>query len=141
MSIEGTWYNELGSQMNISVSGATISGTYWTAVGSASGAYAVVGQFDTQPTAGGQAVGWTVVWTNASGSSHSVTTWSGQYQENQGQEEILAFWLLTSEQLPQNDWAATNVGQDTFVRAPPTQVQITQARKRRAAAHPQLAAK
>jgi len=141
MSIEGTWYNELGSQMNISISGSTISGTYVTAVGSASGTYVLVGQVDTQPAAGGQAAGWTVIWANASGSSHSVTTWSGQYQESEGQEEILTFWLLTAEQLPQNDWAATNVGQDVFMRVQPSQDRINQARKRRSAAHPQLASK
>ena len=141
MSIAGIWYNELGSQMTVTQNGATISGTYSTAVGSASGQYALVGQVNTEPSAGGQAVGWSVVWTNSYGSSHSVTTWSGQYQSSGGQEEIGTFWLLTSEQMPQNDWEATNIGQDTFTRNQPTQEQIEHARKRRGYAHPRQAAK
>ncbi|WP_394827215.1 avidin/streptavidin family protein [Pendulispora albinea] len=139
MSIGGTWYNELGSQMNISQAGANISGTYWTAVGDAEGEYALTGQINEKPSAGGQAVGWTVVWTNTYGTSHSVTTWSGQYQSIGGEEEIVTFWLLTTEASPGSDWEATNVGQDTFTRNQPTQQQIERARRRRAFAHPRKA--
>lgn len=136
MSIDGTWYNELGSKMEITSDGATISGTYQTAVGYAQNTYALIGWINTEPSQGGQATGWTVMWTNDSGSSNSVTTWSGQLQEVQGQEEIVTFWLLTSEQLPQNDWAATNIGQDTFTRTAPSSEQIAIARKRRGFSHP-----
>src|SRR4051812_22002228 len=113
MTIAGTWFNELGSQMDITLSGATITGTYWTAVGSASGRYDLIGYIDTTlPSPGGQAVGWTVVWKNGTGTSNSVTTWSGQYQTDAGPEEIVTFWLLTSEQLSANDWGATQIGKN-----------------------------
>lgn len=136
MSIEGTWYNELGSVMKIVQDGASLVGTYCTPVGDASGQYTLMGQVNTQPASGGQAAGWVVVWTNNSGTSHSVTTWSGQYFNLNGEEEIIALWLLTSEVPIENEWAATQVGQDTFKRTPFTQEQIVQAQKRRARSHP-----
>lgn len=132
MGISGTWYNELGSRMEIAAQGATISGTYISAVGDAEAEYELTGRIDTAPSPGGQAVGWTVVWANAQhGSSHSVTTWSGQYQMIDGQEEIHTFWLLTTEEDAKHDWAATRVGHDTFTRVQPTREQVAQARKRR----------
>jgi hypothetical protein len=137
MSIAGTWYNELGSQMDIVLSGANITGAYWTAVGNASGRYDLVGQIDTtMPSPGGQAVGWTVVWNNASGTSNSVTTWSGQYQTEGGPDEIVAFWLLTTEEADADDWAATRVGKNVFTRSMPGAEQIKAARRYSASPHP-----
>jgi Avidin family len=142
MSIAGIWYNELGSMVEFFVNGSAVSGSYWTAVGQATGEYVLSGQINTQPSGGGQAVGWSVAWTNSSGSAHSVTSWSGQLQVGQmGQSEIVTFWLLSSEEASQNDWAATNVGQDIFTREQPTQEQIAVAQKRRRSPHPQTAAR
>jgi hypothetical protein len=140
MGIEGIWYNELGSRMELTVENATITGVYVSAVGAAESEYELVGRIDTAPSSGGQAVGWTVVWTNAAhGSSHSATSWSGQYQESDGQEEIYSFWLLVTEEQPQNDWAATRVGQDTFRRVKPTEAEIARARRRRGLSRPRPA--
>ena len=136
MSIEGTWYNELGSSMEIRQEGAIISGSYWTAVGDAEGNYPLLGQINTKPSKGGQVVTWCVVWTNSCRHSNRATAWSGQYQTVDGIEEIITFWLLTSEQQPANDWKATNIGQDTFTRNQPTPQQIAHARKRQAKPHP-----
>lgn len=140
MTIAGTWFNELGSQMDITVSGATITGTYWTAVGQASGRYDLIGFIDTAlPSPGGQAVGWTVVWNNATGTSNSVTTWSGQYQSDGGVEEVVTFWLLTSEQASANDWGATQIGKNRFVRSAPTPEMIKASKRHHATAHPHKA--
>jgi hypothetical protein len=136
MTIEGSWYNELGSTMEIRQEGSTISGTYCTAVGDAEGTYSLLGQINIKPSQGGQAVAWCVVWTNTSGHSDSTTSWCGQYQTVEGIEEISTFWLLTSEQLPANDWRATNIGQDTFSRSKPTPEQMASANKRKATSHP-----
>jgi hypothetical protein len=137
MSVAGSWYNDLGSQMDIVVNGAQINGTYWTAVGDASGRYELIGFIDTTvPSPGGQAIGWTVVWNNARGTSNSVTTWSGQFQSDGGIEEIVAFWLLTSEQLSANDWGATQIGKNTFRRTQPVASIVAKATRQNALPHP-----
>lgn len=139
MNAAGIWYNELGSEMVLTVNGASVTGTYNTAVGHAGGEYALVGGLDVDgdPTDAGQAIGWVVVWTNqAKGSSHSVTTWSGQYQIIDGNEEIETLWLLTSETPTDEDWAATQINKDTFKRTQPTPEAIARAYRKRMPSHP-----
>ncbi len=134
----GVWYNELGSEMQLSASGGQVSGIYMTSVGYASGDYTISGRYNETPSSGGQALGWAVAWDNPYINSHSATAWSGQYQTDPttNAEEIGTFWLLTSETDPDDDWAATQIGQDTFTRQKPTSDAIEKARKGRAASHP-----
>lgn len=136
MNPGGVWYNELGSNMVLEVSGSSVWGTYYSAVGNSAKRYELVGRIDTQPAPAGQALGWAVAWVNSSGNSHSATSWSGQYQIVDGIEEIVALWLLTYETPPDQDWASTLVGKDVFTRYQPTPEQIEHARRRSMASHP-----
>lgn len=139
MSAEGTWYNELGSKVILNLDGASMRGTYQTAVGDAGGIYPLVGGIDPDgtPDETGQAIGWVVVWNNeANGSSHSITAWSGQYQIIDGREEINTLWLLTSETPEESDWAATQINKDTFTRSEPSEAEVARARCRRMPPHP-----
>ena len=135
MPIWGSWYNELGSMMQLSSgSSGTLRGTYWSAVGQATRQYQLQGTYDSKPLpgSGGQAAGWAVAWNNAYMNAHSNTSWSGQYQVQNGQEQIYTLWLLASSVTPDNDWQSTQVGQDTFTRNPPS-AEIVE--RRRAAGH------
>jgi hypothetical protein len=138
MSPSGKWHNELGSVMELSVNGSSITGTYVTAVGEAAGTYQLVGSMDVDgdPTSQGQVIAWVVLWSNAEKSSNSVTAWSGQYQMIDGQEEIVALWLFTEGMAPNSDWSSTMVNQDIFTRVPPEEGQITLAKKRGRISHP-----
>jgi hypothetical protein len=136
MSISGTWYNELGSVVALAVNGASITGTYQTAVGDANGVYSLVGSIDVDgdAVASGQAVAWVVVWNNqANGSSHSITAWSGLYQMIDGEEAIEALWLLTSEEPSSSDWASTVVNKDVFTRNAPNAEMLSKSKKKVAA--------
>lgn len=53
------------------------------------------------------------------GSSDSVTAWSGQLREVDGEEFITAFWILTIETRPSAEWRSHLVGQDVFRRTKP----------------------
>ena len=143
MPFSGVWYNELGSMMKIYGSGGALSGIYETAVGYASGQYTLEGRYNTSPSSGGQAMSWAVAWQNAYLNSNSATGWSGQYQKNvdTGEEEIYTLWLLASEMESDEDWASTNVGQDTFTRTKPSDEEIARRVGKRAAAHPVRAPK
>ena len=136
MNLNGTWYNELGSSMTLVVNGNSITGTYQTAVGDASGTYDLVGRTDTDNDAS-QAVGFVVVWQNQSGSSDSVTTWSGQYQNINGIDTIVTTWLLTQETNPNDDWASTIINKDIFTKTAPIEEEIQRQLKRGVkASHP-----
>ena len=115
MNLNGTWYNELGSKMILETNGNNIVGTYNTGVGDASGTYKLVGLFNAsdEPSL---SIGWVVVWSNEAGNSESVTSWSGQLQPVDGQDTIVATWLLTSETDSDDDWQSTKVGIDRFTK-------------------------
>jgi hypothetical protein len=133
MAIDGTWYNELGSLLTITSSGSSISGTYQTAVGNAEGIYDLVGSInsDTDP-----AVGWVVLWSNQYGDRNSLTCWAGQYFSDGNPEVLITMWLLRTETMEGQNWAATQVGEDVFYRSQ----QLAKARgtvaSLRAPAHP-----
>lgn len=121
MGLDGRWYNELGSLMELRADGALIQGRYTTSVG-ASGTYQLRGGCDTSPRSESQSLGFVVVWNNdVQKNAHSVTTWSGQYQVIHGQEMLTTLWLLTSETEASQNWQATNVGEDVFTRTPPSE--------------------
>jgi Avidin family len=130
MGIDGVWYNELGSQLTLKVNGNNISGTYKTTVGNAKGTYQVCGMRVPGSGKSDEAIGFVVAWVNDSGSSSSVTSWSGQWQIIDGKEEINTTWLLTSAEPPEDDWKSTLVGRDIFTRNKPSPKQV-KARARR----------
>jgi Avidin family len=138
MNITGIWYNELGSQMDLNVADdGSVTGQYWTAVGDAAGRYPLVGW--AEPAAGvsgSVAIGWAVLWRNADRNSHSVTTWSGQYQVINGEEHILALWLMATETIVGEDWKSMLVGADTFQRTQPGAAQTAVRQARGPASHP-----
>ena len=146
MGIKGIWYNELGSMMNITTvndKDGTISGNYQTAVGNDAKipTYSLIGMVNKSDVnhPNGQAIGWTVFWPDVYSHPHTsaVTTWSGQYKlDIDGHEEIITFWLLTTETPSSDDWEATKIGQDTFTRDQPTNQDIGLARQRRTFSHP-----
>src|SRR5882762_4093195 len=138
MNLVGAWFNELGSTMVIDqVENGIISGSYTTAVsstGCAQGSFPLIGSTDTD--SGGEGVAFSVCWRNATSQCASVTAWSGQAQTINGEDQILAFWLLTVESAPDQDWYATHVGQDVFTRSQLTEDQIAAKSKTLRRSHP-----
>ncbi|MFY9622691.1 MAG: avidin/streptavidin family protein [Pyrinomonadaceae bacterium] len=138
MDLTGTWFNELGSTMVIDqVANGVISGSYTTAVsstGCAQGSFTLVGSTDTD--SGGEGVAFSVCWVNSASQCASVTAWSGQAQTTNGEDQILAFWLLTVESPAAQDWYATHVGQDVFTRAQPNDEQIASKSRMLRRSHP-----
>lgn len=121
MTIDGVWHNELGSSLTlISHPDGSLTGIYETRVGEAAGRFTVAGRFNVGAVGGslGTAVGWTVAWSNDVTSSHSVTSWSGQYFAGEP-ERIDVTWLLVIESTPGEMWESTLVGQDVFTREAP----------------------
>jgi hypothetical protein len=117
MGLQGTWYNELGSTLEIKeVSKGTLAGSYETAVseGPVTGQFEVVGRTDVDR--GGETVGFAVTWVNDQSNSNSTTTWAGHYLNSGGDEHLTAFWLLVMRTDPGDEWASTLVGEDVFRR-------------------------
>lgn len=109
----GKWTNELGSTMELTVSGTRVSGSYRSQVSGKD-----------QPVEGpltgeinGDQIAFCVNWTTMA----SLTSWVGQVVAEDGGEELRTMWLLTrnvpDDDEAADDWQATLVGSDTFVRS------------------------
>ena len=124
-SLEGVWYNQLGSRMDItSATNNQLSGTYESGVGCAQGPYTLTGRYETE----GKSLGWVVSWKNNQAACYSTTSWSGEYDTACVAEEIRTTWLLTYP--PAEDWNSTTTGVDTFTRTQPTAEACKKALKR-----------
>ncbi|NWG16896.1 MAG: hypothetical protein HXY41_09695 [Chloroflexi bacterium] len=123
--IAGLWYGQRGSWLELSVAhDGRIEGKYHTSnEDEPQSTFDLIGMSDTRAFGGSRSVGLVVCWNNEYVNQHSITAWSGQYQLINGEEVLTASWLLTRETAPENGWAATMVGQDTFKRAPVGEVQ------------------
>ncbi|KIY65060.1 Avidin/streptavidin [Cylindrobasidium torrendii FP15055 ss-10] len=117
-SINGTWYNELGSYVELEASpDGTLSGRYNSAVGQATHEYVLTGRYDTRSHRfDGATLGWTVNWENDRKYSPSTTVWSGQYFSGNKGESIRTQWLLTSSTWERSAWQSTLIGADIFTR-------------------------
>ena len=137
MNVAGTWYNQLGSKMTVKVDGGQIDGTYETAVGSSQGKYVLTGRTDIDIVAdASRNIGWVVMWEGEKGNLDSLTSWSGQLQEIDGEEIITTFWLLTIGTKPEINWHSTLIGQDIFKRKEPPSESISTSLRLRNASHP-----
>jgi hypothetical protein len=118
--ISGTWFNELGSVMNITAeTDGSLSRRYCSAVGTAINFYNLVGRFDSAPQTGvGVSIGWVVSYQNSQLNAHSTASWSGQFFAGSQfiNQTILTQWLLTSSTTQPNVWESTQVGHDEFTR-------------------------
>ncbi len=126
--LAGTWYGQRGSRLVLSVAhDGRIEGKYHTSNDNEPHTtFDVSGMSDTRAFGGSRSVGFVVCWNNEYVNQHSVTAWSGQYQIINGEEVLATSWLLTRETAPEDDWAATMVGQDTFRRAPVGEAQASE---------------
>ncbi|XP_068781437.1 avidin-like [Struthio camelus] len=119
--LTGSWMNDLGSNMTISTvnSRGEFSGSYLTAV------TATNNKIKISPLQGSQqyrnqlnhpTFGFTVNWSF----SDSITVFTGQcFVDKDGKEILKTMWLLrgTVDELD-DDWKATRVGVNTFIRLP-----------------------
>lgn len=104
--IQGRWKNNLGSVVDFRVLNNTLSGSYNSAVGHASGDYRLFGVISPDRTV----VSWTVMWQNGIINTDSITTWVGLYSK----DFIIATFLEV--QNSSTAWNSTTVGQNIFYR-------------------------
>jgi hypothetical protein len=102
------WVNELGSVLTITnvAPNGLMTGTYVTNVGCGSGVQQpMTGWYYQGPTGG--AITFSVYWNGC----NSVTSWSGQFDNQTGRFKTL--WYLTLAAA--SAWNGVNAGSDTFV--------------------------
>jgi hypothetical protein len=115
MAIDGNWVSALGSLLQITSSGTSITGTYQVIPGNTATIYPLVGSI-VAPGGSTEAVGWTILWTNASGDSNTLSSYAGMFAPG-NPDRIFMTWLRRTEVAEANNWAATQIGADVFNRS------------------------
>ena len=109
----GTWCNELGSTMALSVAGGQVNGTYTSPVSGVGSP--VTGKIKGFAKADVLAI--VVRWNIASA---SMTTWVGQVERSAGTDQIKTLWHLVRDIPDQNEpqelWTSVLTGMDLFRR-------------------------
>ncbi len=137
MNLEGIWWNEFGSQMEIEMDHAdrkAFRGVYQLTIGNAQQQrYPLAGRCDDRglPT---KMLAFVVAWnadapTEPDAPNPSVTAWCGQLQVVDGEEVIAATWILNRLKAPADDWESTLVGMDYFKRTRPSDRDLDLARR------------
>lgn len=114
-SVEGVWFNELGSKMDLKVDDdGIITGKYHSAVQAdePTGLTAkIIGGMS--PDGSHDTFGFSVVW-NTTG---STTSWAGEYKTCCGEQVLYTTWILTDQTESCNEtWKSTLIGKDVFTR-------------------------
>jgi hypothetical protein len=122
MSLTSVWTNELRSVMLLREdSDHGLTGLFRSLVGRDSDSRTLVGRTSSED-GGNRMVGFAVCFeiaTPGEGYGHfSVCSWSGWAEKDElGVELIKTHWLLSVSLMDKaRDWAATNVGQDAFLK-------------------------
>jgi len=115
MPIDGQWFNALGSVLQITSNGTSITGTYQVVRGNSQTIYPLVGSITGAGTA---AVGWTILWANANGDTNTLNSYAGIYVPG-SPDSILTTWLRRTEVTEIENWAGTQIGVDVFGRTAP----------------------
>lgn len=113
--IDGEWRSNLGSTMDVRLDGVKLSGTYTTHIGTTKGTYPLSG-FANLDDDGIGTIGWTVVWKNADGNQHGVTTWTGQVQVQGGNLLMETTWLYVTQTVPSENWDSLRLGFNLFTQ-------------------------
>ena len=120
MQLAGTWENEHGSIMEITVEDGRIEGIYGSHTGD-TGTYRVVGLADPKPGDGSQTFAFAVSWRPLDGyavesGGHWVSGFVGQLQMIDGEETLTTMWLLAKPTTPEENWTSMLVDKSIFKR-------------------------
>jgi len=112
INFDGTWKNELSSDMTIKVVGGHVSGKYRTGVGAPTPAE----EFDIVGFVSGDQISFSADF----GKYGSLASWVGQHTTENGVEVIKTLWLLSKNVAdanePKNIWGSVLTGYDNFIR-------------------------
>jgi hypothetical protein len=107
----GAWRNQLGSTMQLTVTGTQVSGSYESAVSSGGGTI----RGDLTGHVNGDLIAFTVNWPVP-----AITAWVGQLTSDGGNDVITTLWQMTTN-VPDNEeprglWQSVLAGADRFAR-------------------------
>ena len=109
----GRWKNQIGSEMNLTIAGQDVMGTYTSASSASSGGGPITGQL--KGYVAGDLISFLVIWPRG-----SMTAWTGQLVDDENAPRIKTLWHLVTDvpdaDEPKRLWTSTFAGADEFTR-------------------------
>lgn len=133
MAISGKWYSPVGSLLELEEHGAELKGKFNSTENQGGGAFDVHGSIDPDGSLPNRALSFSVAWIKGSApvEYRSVTSYTGQYHNEDGEEVIDVVFLLVNETTPAKSYASVFVASDVFTRNPPSDEEVKHAAKKR----------
>ncbi len=117
--LNGTWYSVVGSKLMLQVNGTVLTGGFFSTQ-DPSGWVQVFGSVaSVQLNPNFIPVAFSASWPAAEGYGPSVTSYTGQYTNEDGHERIEVIFLLANQVESTLLWKSTSIASDVFVREKP----------------------
>jgi len=118
--LNGTWYSTVGSELDLEVNGSELKGKF-NSTQDPSGPVPVVGSVATSvdPNPTFLPVAFSAAWPAGKDYGPSVTSYTGQYTNENDQEQIEVIFLLANQVESTVLWKSTSIASEIFKRTHP----------------------
>jgi hypothetical protein len=117
--LNGTWYSSVGSELELEVHGTVLKGKF-NSTQDPSGFVPVIGSVaSVHPNPNFLPVAFSASWPAGEGYGPSVTSYTGQYTNEDGHEQIEVIFLLANQAESIVLWKSTSIASDVFMRKQP----------------------
>lgn len=114
--LNGTWHSSVGSKLELEVNGTVLKGKF-DSTQDPSGYVTVSGSVaNVQPNPNFLPVAFSASWPAGDGYGPSVTSYTGQYTNQNGHEQIEVIFLLANQVESTVLWKSTSIATDVFMR-------------------------
>ena len=117
MSIQGTWHSEVGSVLELEENGNEVTGRL-DSTGDSGAFHEVHGSVDPRTDSNFRPLSFSVAW---EGDFHSVTSYTGQYSNVDGNEQIEVVFLIANATESRVLWKSVGISSDIFTRTQPAE--------------------
>ena len=116
--LNGTWYSSVGSKLELEVNGSELKGNFESTQDPGSApVFGSVANVDPNPNF--LPVAFSAAWPAGNDYGPSVTSYTGQYTNENGQEQIQVIFLLADQVESTVLWKSTSIASDVFKRTYP----------------------
>lgn len=117
--LNGTWYSSVGSKLELEVNGTVLKGKF-DSTQDPSGSVPVFGSVaSVHPNPNFLPVTFSASWPAGEGYGPSVTSYTGQYTNKNGHEQIEVIFLLANQVESIVLWKSTSIASEVFMRKHP----------------------
>ncbi len=118
--LNGTWYSSVGSKLVLEVDGTVLKGKFDSTQDPGGFVHVFGSVASVYPNPNFLPVAFSASWPAGEGYRPSVTSYTGQYTNKDGHEQIEIIFLLANQVESTVLWKSTSIASEVFMRSIPT---------------------